>query len=104
MVVQSALVILDFAVRHQVEMSRAWWMQLESALRRKNVAEYIYVVLGIECDGGTAVVDESGLMRKGLCRIRIMGDATMPYSNFLLLPFGAGSSGVRVYVTVLVTT
>lgn len=26
------------------------------------------------------------------------------YSNFLRLPFGAGSRGVRVYVTVLVTT
>ena len=30
--------------------------------------------------------------------------SSMIYSSFLRLPFGAGSSGVLVYVTVLVTT
>lgn len=36
---------------------------------------------------------------KGVC-CRFVGT----YSSFLRLPFGAGSRGVRVYVTVLVTT
>lgn len=77
----------------------------ERALRWKNAAEYIYVVLGIEGEGGMAVVaDYWELTRKEKGRIQAMVDATMLYSSFLLLPFGAGSRGVRVYVTVLVTT
>lgn len=44
--------VFGSAVRHQVEMSGAWCMQLE---REECCGKY--VTLGIEGDGGTAVVD-----------------------------------------------
>lgn len=67
------------------------------------VEQYVYVVLGVEGEWERPLLSISDNLR--VTEMYDMNDGRqMPYSVFLLLPFGAGSRGVRMYVTVLVTT
>ena len=66
--------------------------------------------VGVGC-GCAVVFDSTGSGSSSIFSCLISGpteasfdEPTSSTSIFLLLPFGAGSSGVRQYVTVLVTT